>query len=115
MLTVAGREIYTLGVGREYIYPAIRDIATLPNDANTLYMQQDQAKVLAFELDRLAKDNTNWDRRFATFRNAVLAHVSQEEKTDFPRLRQAAGANMTTLTAKVQQLRSAWNFTATNG
>ena len=89
-----------------YIYPAIRDVARRPNDSATLYQQQDQAKVIMFELDQLAKNSPNWDSRFAALRTALMAHVAQEERTEFPQLRQAAGPKMTALTTKVRQLRS---------
>lgn len=91
------------------VYPAIRDIAARPNDAATLYHQQDEAKVLVFELDQLSKSDPRWGSRFETLRSAVLAHVAQEENIDFPRLRTAAGPRLTELTAKVRQLRSHWS------
>ena len=92
------------------IYPAIRDIANLPNDATMLYQQQDQSKVLVFELDQLPKnDDPDWSNRFATFESALLSHVAQEENVDFPRLRTAVGPKLTELTTKVRQLRSHWS------
>jgi len=91
------------------VYPAIYAIANLQTNARQLYQQQDQAKLLTFELDQLSKSDPNWDDRFNVFRKALLAHVSQEEKSDFPRLRQAAGNKLTAITAKVRQLRSQFN------
>lgn len=38
------------------VYPAIRDLANRPQDAATLYHQQDEAKVLVFELDQMPKE-----------------------------------------------------------
>jgi len=92
------------------IYPAIRNIANLPSDATTLYQQQDQAKVFVFELDQLSKSDPDWGSRFSTLQNAVLAHVAQEENTDFPSLRRAAGPQLVELTTKVLQLRSHWRL-----
>ena len=93
------------------IYPAIRDIANEQSDAQTLYQQQDTAKVLLFELDQLSKSDPNWGTRFATFRSGVLAHISQEETRDFPRLRQIAGTTkLNQITAEFNQLRSHWHF-----
>lgn len=50
----------------DLVYPAIRDIADLPSDATTLYQQQDEAKIIVFELDQLSKSDPDWGNRFAT-------------------------------------------------
>ncbi len=91
------------------VYPAIRDIAARPNDAAMLYHQQDEAKIIVFELDQLSKSDPRWSSRFATLHSAVLAHVAQEENIDFPHLRTAAGPKLAELTTKVRQLRSHWS------
>ena len=91
------------------VYPAIKDIANLPNDATTLYQEQDLAKVQVFELNQLSTSDPDWGNRFTTFQNAVLSHVAQEENVDFPSLRTAAGpTKLAELTTQVIQLRSHW-------
>lgn len=90
------------------VYPAIRDIANLMSDATTLYQEQDQSKVLAFELNQLPKSDPDWSNLFATFQSALLSHVAQEENVDFPRLRTAVGPKIAQLTTQALQLRSHW-------
>ncbi|MBV9388083.1 MAG: hemerythrin domain-containing protein [Chroococcidiopsidaceae cyanobacterium CP_BM_ER_R8_30] len=91
------------------VYPAIRDIANLPGDATTLYQEQDQTKVLVFELNQLPKSDPDWGNLFTTFQNALLSHVAQEENVDFPRLRTAVGPKLSVLTTQMLQLRSHWS------
>ena len=105
-------DLFTLHNSTEenIIYPAIRDIADLPIDTVKLYYEQDEAKIMVFELDQLPKNDPQWGNRFKKLRTAVLAHVAQEENIDFPRLRTAAGPKLAELTTKVLQLRSHWNI-----
>jgi hemerythrin superfamily protein len=96
------------------VYPAIRVLAERPQDADTLYHQQDEAKVGIWELDSMLKGelrSADFDARAAELRDAVLAHIEKEEETEFPRLAEAlAGRGGQELTAAVRELRANFKY-----
>jgi hemerythrin superfamily protein len=49
--------------------------------------EEDEAKHELSELYDLGTDDPEFDRRFAKFERAVVAHATHEEKEEFPRLR----------------------------
>jgi hemerythrin superfamily protein len=71
------------------VYPAIHSLAQRPIHARTLYHQQDDAAVAFWELGNLEPGDAEFQRQAADFRDAVLAHIQQEEEHEFPHLREA--------------------------
>lgn len=71
------------------VYPAIHTIAQRPMHARTLYHQQDDAEVAFWEIGNLEPGDGEFMRKAADFREAVLAHIRQEEEHEFPHLREA--------------------------
>jgi hemerythrin superfamily protein len=93
-------------VEENLVYPALQDISKRPQDAAQLYRQQDDSKVLFFALDALPKNSPEFNTQFVAFRNAVLAHIEQEERTDFPIVRSTASQKLADLTSKANLLRT---------
>jgi len=87
------------------IYPAIHEIAQRPMHAGRLYHQQDEAAVLVWELSNLEADDREWVAKATKLRDAVLAHAHDEETSEFPRLREAAGDLMAQITSDVRAFR----------
>jgi hemerythrin superfamily protein len=71
------------------VYPAVHTLAQRPMHARTLYHQQDDAEVAFWELGNLEPGDDEFLRKAADFRDAVLAHIRQEEEHEFPHLREA--------------------------
>ena len=93
------------------IYPAVRVLAKRRSESETLYHQQDEAKVAVWELDMLAEDDRDFEARATKLQAAVHAHIAKEEETEFPKLREAAGEEaMEELTAALRELRGALHF-----
>jgi hemerythrin superfamily protein len=96
------------------VYPSIRLKSGRSTDADTLYHQQDEAKVAIFQIDDMLKHSespTTLDARIATLQTAVLAHVQKEEGTEFPLLRDALGPKgMAELTEAVREFRDDFGF-----
>jgi hemerythrin superfamily protein len=96
------------------VYPAVRVAAHRPKDADTLYHQQDEAKVGIWEIDSMLKgtlDDAGIDAKIEKLQSAVLAHVRKEEETEFPHLRDALkGKGLKQLTEAVREFRSSFRF-----
>jgi hemerythrin superfamily protein len=93
------------------VYPAIREIAGREQHAGQLYHQQDEAKILIWELSNLLDDDAEFKPKAEKLRDAILAHVHQEEEHEFPHLREAAGTDMNQITAEVRKFRREFRFT----
>jgi hemerythrin superfamily protein len=88
------------------VYPAIRVVGKHPGQSDTLYHQQDEAKVAVWELDMLSEDGRDFEARAKKLRSAILAHIKKEEEHEFPHLREAAGADaLQELTDALRELR----------
>jgi hemerythrin superfamily protein len=88
------------------VYPAIRVIGRHPGQSDTLYHQQDEAKVAVWELDMLSEDGRDFEARAKKLQSAVLAHIKKEEEHEFPHLREAAGEEaLQELTGALRELR----------
>jgi hemerythrin superfamily protein len=92
------------------VYPAVRFMAKRGVESDKLYHQQDEAKVAVWELDMLAEGD-EFGKQAAALQSAVLAHIRKEEETEFPHLREAAGASgLRDLTAAVREFRANFQF-----
>jgi len=94
-----------------YVYPAVANIAHLPNDAAELFHQQDEAKSVVWSLHHIGRtqgyDSQAFTEMATTLLHAALKHVHLEESRDFPRLRAALGpVHLAELTHEVRQFRS---------
>ena len=87
------------------VYPAIHDIAQRPMHAGRLYHQQDEAKVLVWELSQLDPSDAQFTKKAERLRDAVLAHVEDEETSEFPQLREVAGDKLSSVTQAVRDFR----------
>lgn len=95
------------------VYPVIRVEGSRHKDAEMLYHQQDEAKVLVWELDAILKGNLEGDfnERFQQFQKALLAHIRKEEATEFPHLREALqGKASAALTNAIREFRGSLYF-----
>jgi hemerythrin superfamily protein len=96
------------------VYPAVRVAASRPKDSDTLYHQQDEAKVAVWKLDQMLQgtlDEGDFAGQAEELQKAVLAHVRKEEETEFPHLRESLkGKGLTKLTDAVREFRSEFQF-----
>jgi hemerythrin superfamily protein len=96
------------------VYPAVRVAASRAKDADTLYHQQDEAKVGIWKLDAMLKgtlDEADFGAQAEELQKAVLAHIRKEEETEFPHLRDALkGKGLTQLSGAVREFRSEFRF-----
>ena len=95
------------------VYPAVRVAAGRRKDADTLYHQQDEAKVGIWQIDAILKGTIKGDAdtHIDELQSAVLAHVRKEEETEFPHLRDALkGKGLSQLTADVREFRATFRF-----
>ncbi len=65
------------------IYPALKE-AGIEGDAMHLYEDHARVKIFIHELQDIAKDDPLWIERARAFRDAVAAHVREEEDVIFP-------------------------------
>lgn len=95
------------------VYPAIFGIADRPHHAKGLYHQQDDAAVAFWEVQMMDPGDPEFVRKAADLRDALLAHVREEEQHEFPELRRAMTPQaMATLTADLQEFRSTFGGAA---
>ncbi len=95
------------------IYPAIFGIAMRPHHAKGLYHQQDDATVAFWEVLQMDPGDPEFVRKAADLRDALLAHVRQEEEHEFPELRRALAAPaMAKLTAELEEFRRTFGGSA---
>jgi len=88
------------------VYPAIHQIVRRPLHAYGLYHQQDEAQVAFWELGMIEPSDPAFVRKAAELRDALLAHVREEEESEFPQLRDALTPQaMQKLTAEVREFR----------
>jgi hypothetical protein len=71
------------------VYGAIHGIAKRPIHARTLYHQQDDSEVSFWEVSHMKPEDPEFFRKSVDLRDAVFAHIRQEEEHDFPHLREA--------------------------
>jgi len=96
------------------IYPAIHEASQRPRHANGLYRQQDEAQVAFWKLLMLDPGNAEFLRESADLRDALIAHVREEEEHEFIHLREAlAPQAMQRLTADVLSFRADFGRTLT--
>jgi hemerythrin superfamily protein len=88
------------------IYPAIKYLADRPQHANTLYHQQDDAQVLVWELTQLVANDDLFVQKAEKLRDAILAHVQQEEEHEFPRLQELPADAQARLNADMTKFRA---------
>jgi len=89
------------------VYPAIHSIAQRPHHAKGLYHQQDEAAIAFFDLGMLEPGDPEFVRKAVELRDALLAHVREEEESEFPHLRESiTPEGMAKLTADVREFRS---------
>jgi len=89
------------------VYPAIRDLADRPMHATTLYHEQDDAQVAVWELAQLTTDDEKFTDKAAKLRDAIYAHIEQEEDHEFPSLRTDAPPEaLSNLTADMRKFRA---------
>jgi len=95
------------------VYPAIFGIAMRPHHAKKLYHQQDDATVAFWEILMMDPGDPEFVRKAADLRDALLAHVREEEESEFPELRRAlAPQAMAKLTAELTEFRRTFGRTA---
>jgi len=98
------------------VYPAVRDVAKRPHESEKLYHQQDEAKVVIWELDMLSEDPDEFEERAAKLQAAVEAHIRKEEETEYPHLREALGRDgLDKLTAAVREFRDSFQYRMPTG
>jgi hemerythrin superfamily protein len=71
----------------EIVHPSARTIEGGDQIVEARLREEDQAKHVLAKLDELGVDHPDFDGKFATFTEAVLAHAAHEEAEEFPGLR----------------------------
>jgi hypothetical protein len=90
------------------VYPAIRDIANRPSDEETLYHQQDDAKVFLARLVQMPRNDPSFLDGVRNLRAVLSDHIRREEQVDFPALRAALGPRIVRLNELTARLRAHW-------
>ncbi|HZT64611.1 MAG TPA: hemerythrin domain-containing protein [Acidimicrobiales bacterium] len=73
----------------EVIYPLVRrDVDGGDDLADARIKEEDEAKKVLADLEKLDVSSTEFDTKFEQFRTAVLAHAESEETQVFPQLRE---------------------------
>jgi hemerythrin superfamily protein len=77
------------------IYPATRVLAGRKDRSDRLYRETAEADVLLFEIDSLREhlDDPHFDESATKRRDAIVAHIDDEEATVFPDLMERLGAD----------------------
>src|SRR5688572_16312362 len=74
----------------EVVHPAVRTSAH--EVVEERLAEEHEGKEVLSELERMGVDDPRFDATFSQFERAVLAHASNEEREEHPRLRQAVEA-----------------------
>jgi iron-sulfur cluster repair protein YtfE (RIC family) len=90
------------------VYPALYAQARRSGDAQKLYHQQDDAKILLWRMTDLPKNSPAFTSQMRQLQSALLAHIQQEEQVDFPAVRSALGPRMRELNEAARRLRAHW-------
>jgi hemerythrin superfamily protein len=93
------------------LYPALKVLAGQKDRADKLYRETAEADVLVFDIDNLRDDAdaTAFDEKTAKLRDAVVAHIDDEESSVFPAIVEAIGEDgCKRLTQAVREFRSAF-------
>lgn len=93
------------------IYPAMRVLAERRDQSERLYRETAEADVLLFAIDNLREDreDPNFDEKIARLREAIVAHIDEEEATVFPELLERLGADgCKRLSQSVREFRGAF-------
>lgn len=78
----------------EIVYPALRKAGGEGQAvAEARKAEEDEAKTLLSDLERIGVDGEGFDSQLATVRMAVLEHAAAEERDVFPLLRQSLDAD----------------------
>ena len=78
----------------EVVYPALRGTGADGDQiAEARKAEEDEAKKMLSDLEKLGVDGEGFDAQLEAFRLAVLAHAQNEEREVFPRLRQSLDAD----------------------
>ncbi len=91
------------------VYPALQIVAGQKRESEHLYHETGEADVLVFVLDTMLKtgDDAKFAETAAKLRDAVFAHIADEETSAFPELQEKATADQgKMLTQAVQEFRS---------
>jgi len=77
------------------IYPATQVLAGDKERSERLYRQTAEADVLLFEIDALREDRDDpaFDEKVAKVRDAIVAHMDEEETAVFPQLMERLGVD----------------------
>jgi len=86
------------------VHPVTRDRVAAPEVATERVAEEHQADIALGDLAGLGLDTSEFDRRFAEFRAAVLAHAQHEQDEEFPLLRTTQTSEQ--LLAMANQLRT---------
>jgi hemerythrin superfamily protein len=76
------------------IYPAMVRLGRERRDAKELYDEHGQVKLALFDLEVMPTTDQKWMDRFSELKRSLMKHVQEEEKEDFPKLRQALDPHM---------------------
>jgi hemerythrin superfamily protein len=100
------------------VYPALAQFAQSKGESDRLFQETAGADVLVFELDTMLQTGAESDFRAkaAKLRDAVLAHIEEEENTAFPKLQDAADPDQSkSLTRAVREFRDAFRVEKPHG
>lgn len=77
-------------------YPLLHDAAGAAQDAKHLYGEHADMKIHLHALEQMPKGAPEWVTRVRALKQLIERHARHEEEVDFPRLRQALGAQART-------------------
>lgn len=72
----------------DVVYPMLHDDAQRAEQADKLYAEHAQMKILLFELQRAVHSDEAWQSAVRGLRAEIEPHARQEEQEEFPRLRE---------------------------
>ncbi len=88
------------------VYPAIREIAGRKMHANELYHETAEADVALWQLSMMSPQDGTFTSTATKARDAIEKHISSEEDSEFPHLRDSADpAQQQKLTSEVKKFR----------
>jgi hemerythrin superfamily protein len=86
------------------VYPMLREFGAAAPEADHLYEEHAEIKILLFKLEQQALRGEPWTDDARKLRELIGGHAEHEESVDFPRLRDALSeTQQRTLASKVER------------
>lgn len=88
----------------DIVYPALHERLETADNADHLYEEHAQMKVLLYKLEQDPKSDGQWHLHASELRTLVERHIRQEEDVEFPKLRATLNETMSAeLASKIER------------